>query len=154
MVPLGSTFSRNRVRVQNTYKLQAIINVFWLGSALVPLGSTSPSMHKCVFRSRLSAIWFCPGLGSTCFSHSQEIGCVYRTHTNCKHLLTFSGLVPLGSAWFHQPKHASMCVPFEGVCNLLCFGAWLLSLDRLHLLRAGALAGHFSYPFFRPHIEG
>ena len=100
MDPLGSAFSRSRVLVQNTYKLQAFINVSWLGSALVPLGSTRPSMHKCVFRSRLSAICSGPGLGSTCFSHSQELGCVYRTHTNCKHLFTFSAwsrLVPLGS---------------------------------------------------------
>ena len=42
---LLQSFSRNRVHVQNTYKLQAFINVFWLGSTLVPLGSTSPSMH-------------------------------------------------------------------------------------------------------------
>ena len=61
---LVPSFSRNRVHVHNTYKLQPFTCFCWLGSALVPLGSTCLSMHKHVFCLRLSAIWSGAGLGS------------------------------------------------------------------------------------------
>ena len=42
---LGSTFARNQVLVHIAHKLQLFGKVFWLGSTLVPLGVTGPSMH-------------------------------------------------------------------------------------------------------------
>ena len=65
LVPLGSTFARNRVLVQIAHKLPLFGKVFWLGSTLVPLGSIGLSMY-----------------------------CVCRLQINCYYFQMFSGLVP------------------------------------------------------------
>ena len=56
LVPLGSTILKESGSSFTCF--------LWLGSALVPLGSTRFTMHRRVFRSRLSAIGAGSGLGS------------------------------------------------------------------------------------------